>query len=109
MDNFLIETIFYRCPSNPNVYNNKVSDYLVIPFLYVDNLILTSRDPKLLNHVKSILREKFDMIDLGHSHYFIGVQVFQSKECISISQAKYACDLICCFHMKDYKLAPSPF
>eukprot|EP00253_Pinus_taeda_P031295 PITA_31295 len=49
------------------------------------------------------------MTDLGHLHYFLGLQVLQSKEGISLSQSKYACDLLRHFHMEDYKPAPSPF
>eukprot|EP00253_Pinus_taeda_P018930 PITA_18930 len=35
--------------------------------------------------------------------------VLQSKEGISLSQSKYACDILCHFHMEDYKPALSPF
>eukprot|EP00253_Pinus_taeda_P004795 PITA_04795 len=35
--------------------------------------------------------------------------VLQSKEGISLSQSKYACDILCHFHMEDYKPTPSPF
>eukprot|EP00253_Pinus_taeda_P010111 PITA_10111 len=37
-------------------------------------------DPNLINHVKSNLKKKFEMTDLGHLHYFLGLQVLQSKE-----------------------------
>eukprot|EP00253_Pinus_taeda_P029202 PITA_29202 len=66
-------------------------------------------DPNLINHVKSSLKKKFEMTDLGHLHYFLGLQVLQSKECISLSQSKYACDILRHFHMEDCKPAPSPF
>eukprot|EP00253_Pinus_taeda_P006312 PITA_06312 len=49
------------------------------------------------------------MTDLGHLHYFLGLQVLQSKEGISLSKSKYACDILCHFHMEDCKPAPSPF
>eukprot|EP00253_Pinus_taeda_P017704 PITA_17704 len=49
------------------------------------------------------------MRDLGHLHYFLGLQVLQSKEGISLSQSKYACDLLRHFHMEDYKPTSSPF
>eukprot|EP00253_Pinus_taeda_P014519 PITA_14519 len=35
--------------------------------------------------------------------------VLQSKEGISLSQSKYACDILRHFHMEDFKPAPSPF
>ena len=56
MDNFLIDTRFSRCHSHPNVYTKKVGIYLIILVLYVDDLILTGNDSKLLNHVKTSLK-----------------------------------------------------
>ena len=46
---------------------------------------------------------------LGHLHYFLGLQVLQTKEGIFLSQSKYARDLLHHFHMKDCKPTPSPF
>ena len=82
---------------------------LIILVLYVDDLILTSSDPNLINHVKSSLKKKFEMTELEHLHYFLGLQVLQSKEGVSLSQSKYACDILRHFHMEDCKPAPSPF
>eukprot|EP00253_Pinus_taeda_P035046 PITA_35046 len=41
--------------------------------------------------------------------YDLILTVLQSKEGIFLSQSKYACDLLCHFHMEDCKPAPSPF
>jgi hypothetical protein len=59
--------------------------------------------------VKTSLKKKFEMTDLGFLHYFLGLQVFQTKEGIFLSQSKYACDLLRRFHMEDCKPTPSPF
>jgi hypothetical protein len=69
MENFLIDTKFSRCQSNPNVYTNKLGSHIIIPILYVNDLILTGSDSKLLNHVKTNLKKKFEMKDLGFFHY----------------------------------------
>eukprot|EP00253_Pinus_taeda_P023838 PITA_23838 len=87
MDNFLLESGFSRCHSDNTVYTKIVGNSLIILVLYVDDLILTGSDPILINHVKSSLKKKFEMTDLGHLHYFLGLQVLQSKECISLSQS----------------------
>eukprot|EP00253_Pinus_taeda_P023523 PITA_23523 len=97
------------CHSDNTVYTEKVGNSLIILVLYVDDLILTGSDPNLINHVKSSLKKKIEMTDLGHLHYFLGLQVLQSKEGISLSQSKYACDILRHFHMEDCKPAPSPF
>eukprot|EP00253_Pinus_taeda_P008742 PITA_08742 len=87
MDSFLLESGFSRCHSDNIVYTKKVGKSLIILVLYVDDLILTGSDPNLINHVKSNLKKKFEMTDLGHLHYFLGLQVLQSKEGISLSQS----------------------
>jgi hypothetical protein len=109
MDNFLIATRFSRCHFDPNVYTKKVEIHLIILVLYVDDLILTGSDSKLLNHVKTILKKKFEMTDLGFLHYFLGLQVLLTNEGIFLSQSKYTCDLFRRFHMDYCKLAPYPF
>jgi hypothetical protein len=109
MDSFLLATGFSRCHSDNTVYTKRVDGQLIILVLYVDDLILTSSDPKLINHVKSSIKNKFDMTDLGYLHYFLRLQVLQSKEGISLSQSKYAYDLLRHFHMEDCKPTPSPF
>jgi hypothetical protein len=109
MDNFLIDTGFSRCHYDPNVYTKKVGSYLIILVLYVDDLVLTSSDSNLLNHVKTNLKKKFEITDLDFLHYLLGLQVLQTNEGIFISQSKYACDLLCHFHMDDCKPTPSPF
>eukprot|EP00253_Pinus_taeda_P006979 PITA_06979 len=87
MDSFLLESRFSRCHSNHTVYTKKEGKSLIILVLYVDDLILTGSDPNLINHVKSSLKKKFEMTNLGHLHYFLGLQVLQSKEGIFLSQS----------------------
>eukprot|EP00253_Pinus_taeda_P025760 PITA_25760 len=87
MNSFLLESGFSRCYSDNTVYTKKVGNSLIILVLYVDDLILTGSDPNLVNHVKSSLKKKFEMTDLGNLHYFLGLKVLQSKEGISLSQS----------------------
>jgi hypothetical protein len=109
MDSFLLDTGFSRCHYDPNVYTKKVGSQLIILFIYVDDLIITASDPKLLNHVKTSLKKKFEMTNLSFLHYYLGLQVLQTKEGNLLSQSKYACDLHRHFHMEDCKPTPSPF
>ena len=109
MDSFLLDTGFSRCHSDPNVYTKKLGNHLIILVFYVDDIILIGSDPKIITHVKSSPKQNFEMLDLGHLHYFLGLQVLQTKEGIFLSQSKYAYDLLRHFHMEDCKPAPSPF
>jgi hypothetical protein len=53
--NFLLDIGYSRYHYDPNVYTKKVGIHFIILVLYVDDLILTGSDPKLLTDVKSIL------------------------------------------------------
>eukprot|EP00253_Pinus_taeda_P020315 PITA_20315 len=44
MDSFLLDTIFSRCHCDNTIYTKKVGKSIVIPILYVDDLILTDFD-----------------------------------------------------------------
>jgi hypothetical protein len=59
--------------------------------------------------VRTSLKMKFEMTDLGFFHYFFCLQVFQTNEGIFLSQSKYSYDLLRHFHMDDCKPTPSPF
>ena len=85
MDNFLLDNGFSRCHSEKIVYTKKVGKSLIILVICVDDLILISSDPNHINHAKSSLKNKFEMTDLGHLHYFLGIHVLQSKEGITLS------------------------
>ena len=76
---FSLTLVFSRCHSDPNFYTKKVGNHIIILFLYVDDIILTGSDPKLITHVKSSLKQNFEMSYLGHLHYFLSFQVLQTK------------------------------
>ena len=109
MDSFLISSGFHRCHSDPTVYTQKHGTDLLILVLYVDDLILTRSFSSMIQNVQQALMGQFDMTDLGLLHYFLGLQVLQSSEGISIFQQKYALDLLQRFGMVDCKPAPTPF
>ena len=109
IDSFLLDTSFSRCHFDPNVYTKKVGNHITLLVLYVYYLILIGSDPKIITHVKSSLKQNFEMSNLGHLHYFLGLQVLQTKEGIFLFQYKCACDLIHHFDLEDCKPTPSPF
>ena len=85
MDRFLLDNGFSRCHSNNTVYTKKVGKSFTILGIYVVDIILTGSDPNHINYVNYSLKNKFEMIDLGHLHYFLGLQVLQSKEGTTLS------------------------
>ena len=79
MDIFLLDNGFSRCHFDKTIYTKKVGKSFIILSLYVDDIILTGSDPNHIKNVKYSLKNNFEMKNLGHLHYFLGLQVLQSK------------------------------
>ena len=47
------------------------------------------------------MKLEFEMTDMGHLHYFLGIEVHQRDDGISISQKKYASDILNRFRMDN--------
>ncbi|XP_043808343.1 uncharacterized mitochondrial protein AtMg00810-like [Manihot esculenta] len=77
-------SVFFR-------YNGDRCIYLVV---YVDDIIITGNDHDGISQLKQHLFSHFQTKDLGKLKYFLGIEVVQSKIGITISQRKYALDIL---------------
>lgn len=75
-----------------------LSRYLVLSriflLLYVDDITVTGNSEVLIEEVKAALQVEFDMKDLGHLHYFLGLEIQYLPTGLFVYQHKYAKDLI---------------
>ena len=74
--------------------------------LYMDDLIFTGNFG--IEEFNSVLKDAFEMTDLGIMRYFMGIEVHQSKGGIFISQSKYAHEILKRFNMLNSKASPTP-
>lgn len=63
---------------------------MVIVSLYVDDLIYTGNNKVMCEDFKLSMMHEFEMTDLGKMKFFLGIEVNQGVNGISISQKKYA-------------------
>jgi hypothetical protein len=81
---------------------------ILIVSLYVDDLICTGNDLKMIHEFKESMQKNFAMTDLGKMKYFLGVEVTQSDNGIFIHQAKYAAEILKRFGMENCNKVCSP-
>jgi hypothetical protein len=79
---------------------------MLIVFLYVDDLIFTSDFD--IEEFKSIIKDEFEITDLGIMRYFLETKWHQSKTDIFISQSKYVHEILKILNMMNSKEAPTP-
>jgi hypothetical protein len=72
-------------------HNNGVIMYALV---YVDDIIVTSSNPKATEQLLHKLGQEFALKDLGDLHYFLGIEVKKVYDGIILAQGKYACDFL---------------
>ena len=81
---------------------------MLIVVLYVDDVIFTSNDAYLIENFKTVMKEEFEMTDMGLLRYFLGIEVEKNENIFFISQAKYVKEFLERFNMQDCKSEITP-
>jgi hypothetical protein len=62
--------------------------------LYVDDIVLTGNNATFLSQLITNLSKVFELKDLGTLSFFLGLQIQRSSAGLSLTQTKYATDLL---------------
>ena len=76
----------------------------ILLLLYVDDMIITGDDFSGIQELKVFLSRQFEMKDLGHLSYFLGLEITHSTDGLYITQAKYASKLLSRARLTDSKI-----
>ncbi len=68
----------------------KTDHGIVVIVIYVDDLIITGNSDADISDSKKLLKQKFEMKDLGKLRYFFGIEVIHSPKGIWLLQKQYA-------------------
>eukprot|EP00253_Pinus_taeda_P022328 PITA_22328 len=108
IDSYLQENGSEKCEGEPTLYIKEKDGKILIVVLYVDDFIFTSNDDCLIENFKTVMKEEFEMTDMGLLRYFLGIEVDQNENGIFISQARYVNEVLERFNMQDSKAAITP-
>ena len=78
----------------PSVYKKLVNGHLLIVAVYVDDLFVTGTSRRVIEEFKKRMASKFDMSDLGVLTYYLGIEVHQHEEGITLNEARYALKIL---------------
>jgi len=65
-----------------------ISPSMYLVSLYVDNIVITSSDKKIIAQLKQYLAQKFHTKDVSYLRYFLDIEEVQSKDGLVISPKK---------------------
>jgi hypothetical protein len=72
-----------------SLYVKKTNHGIVVIVIYVDDLIITGDSDADIFDLKKLLKQKFEMKDLGELRYFLGIEVIQYPKGIWLLQRQY--------------------
>lgn len=75
MDSYLKKIGFKRSKADNCLYYRGHGESLFLIVLYVDDILLISKDNKDIKQVQKELKMQFDMKDLGDAEFIVGMKV----------------------------------
>ena len=76
--------------------------------VYVDDIVIASSCAQATDHLLKQLASSFAVKDLGSLSYFLGIEVASTSGGMSLTQQKYALDLLRRANMHDCKPVATP-
>jgi hypothetical protein len=88
------KNLFVPTEADPCIYLKRTKSGTAILGLYVDDILVAARDPKLRDTIKLMIKERFPTKDLGVASRVLGLQVSFSDAGILVSQQSYIRDMM---------------
>jgi len=92
---------FTKCLSEWAVYKRGAGRTAVILGVYVDDLIVTGSEKKEIEAFKKQMTKEFEMSDLGLLSFYLGIEVDQQKDYLTLKQSGYAQKVLSRFGIED--------
>lgn len=107
---FLLGSGFKPSLNDPCVYTYSSGPSLLICIVYVDDLLfaVSLEGATHYESIKAKLSATFKLNDLGVMNFFLGIQVQQNANSITLSQATYVKQLLETFEMHQCNVVPTP-
>ena len=90
------------------VYIKNTLNHEVIVCLYVDNMLIISKNIIDINATKRMLSKSFDMKDLGVADFILGIKIYRPPQGLALSQSHYIDKVLDKFKYLNFKEVKTP-
>lgn len=94
LDKSLTTLGFERCPLEHAVYKRNSEGSSLLVGVYVDDLIILGSSNTEIARFKTQMKQVFNMSDLGLLSYYLGIEVSQKPQGITLCQSTYAAKIL---------------
>ena len=102
IDGCFLKNGFVKYPYKYSIYVKiKESGDTFIVYLYVDDLIFTRNNPKMLRDFKQAMIQKFEITNIGMMTYYLGIEIKQGEDKIFMNQNKFVKKILNKYKIKD--------
>ncbi|GKD38540.1 retrovirus-related pol polyprotein from transposon TNT 1-94 [Tanacetum coccineum] len=105
---FLLQNGFTQSYADTSFLIYKKDNDLLALVVYVDDILLTGNNLKLINHIKHQLDIAFSIKDLGSLNCYLGIKFLRNDKGITMTQRKYALELLHSVDVLDLKPSHIP-
>ncbi|KAK8944151.1 hypothetical protein KSP39_PZI008078 [Platanthera zijinensis] len=105
---FLIENKFSRGKIDKTLFLRESKGKIILVQIYVDDIIFGSTENNLCKKFAKLMQGKFEMSSMGELKFFLGLQVRQTDDGLSISQSKFTKELIKKYGMESSSTMRTP-
>ena len=94
---------FKESDVDPSLFVKHNGKEMVIICIYVDDLIITGNNHTRVKELKSLLKLRFKISDLGQLKFFLGIEVVKTDVGMHLIPWKYVLDLLKKYGMLSFK------
>lgn len=110
-DLFMVKSGFKRSEQDTCVYFKEISkNQYVYLLLYVDDMLIASKDMNQIKKLKDLLSSEFEMKDMGEAKRILGMEIHRdrSKGVLTLSQGNYLMKVLDTFKLDQCNSVQTP-
>ena len=98
----------HQSHADPNLYFAHFNKNTIVLLVYVDDILITGSNLRLITELKNHLQSTFKTNDLGFIHRYLGVQFDKVPTGLRMHQSYYARSILTLFNMEECTPAYTP-
>lgn len=104
----LLEWKFTKSKADSSLFFYMNQRQVIFALVYVDDIVITDNDNKMLQSFINNLNTRFALKDMGELYQFLGIEVRRDESGMHLTQIKYIKDLLKIFNLEHLKPCSTP-